>query len=81
MNSLVEKMHEYQRKYGIKQECLANTQYLYDSVNASIPGIEAKAMAVIAYRQLHKERGIINGVKQIEVQHHLIIHMVLQIGN
>jgi hypothetical protein len=50
-------------------------------VNASIPGINAKALAVIAYRQIHKERGIKDNKKQIEVQHHLITHMVLQIGD
>jgi hypothetical protein len=81
MNSLVEKMYEYQRKHGIKGECLANTQYLYDSVNASIPGINAKAFAVIAYRQIHKEHGIKDRKRHIEVQHHLITHMVLQIGD
>jgi hypothetical protein len=79
MNELIKTMHEYQRKNGIKGQCLANTQYLYDSLTASIPGLPIKPLAVIAYRQVHKELGIKNGKMHIEVQHHLITHMVLQV--
>jgi hypothetical protein len=74
-------MHEYQRKNGIKRKCLTNSQLLYDCLKTSIPGFPVKALAVIAYRQVHKERGIKNGKMHIEVQYHLITHMVLQIDD
>lgn len=79
---LVEKMHQYQRKHDIKGQCLANTQYLYDSVNASFPRIQPKAIAVIVHKNiLSKECGIIDGKLHIEIEDRLIIHMVLQIGD
>jgi hypothetical protein len=78
---LIAVMHKYQKDNNIKNECIANTQYLYDSLKSSFPDIQAKARAVIAFRHVEKELGVIDGKMNVHFDDYFIIHMCVDIGN
>jgi hypothetical protein len=80
-SSLINTMHEYQRKNNIKGECISNSQYLYDSLNVSFPWIDAKVMAVIAYKEKYIELGIINDKMNVCIEHYCCVHMIVEINN
>lgn len=77
---LLNPMYEYQRKNGITGQCLANTQYLFDSIKASFENAPVKAMAVVVndYNEIMTER---DGKPCLEIVHRLVVHMVLQIND
>jgi hypothetical protein len=77
---LLEPMYEYQRKNGIKGQCLANTQYLFDSIKASFRNAPVKAKAVIINDYDEKTIYKDNEKDHIEITHRLVVHMVLQIN-
>ena len=80
-STLIDTMHEYQRKNNIKGQCIANSQYLYDSLNDSSPWIDAKVMAVIAYKEKYIEHGIINDKIAVCIEHYCCVHMTVQIND
>jgi len=79
-SQLLNPMYEYQRKNGIKGQCLANTQYLFDSIKASFANAPVKAKAVIVndYNEIMTKR---DGKPCVEIVHRLVVHMVLQISD
>lgn len=40
-------MREYQKVNNIKEQCMTNTQFLYDTIKSSFPNVDVKAKAVI----------------------------------
>jgi SOS response regulatory protein OraA/RecX len=79
IGKMLKLMHTYQRKEGIKGQCLANTQYLHNCYEASCPWMKTKAIAVIAHREIYTEREI-DGKMQVEIVQYIITHVVLQLN-
>jgi hypothetical protein len=76
MNSTIEKkiqlfikhMIDFQKNNNIKEQCITNTQYLYDNINHNFSNIKPKANAVICVTNNNNIIG-------------LIVHMVIVIEN
>ena len=49
---IIQAMHDYQKKHGIVNKCITNTQYALDCFRANHPTIPVKACAVIMVSQV-----------------------------
>ena len=70
LNAVISLMMKYQKINNIKKECITNTQYLYDCINANFSKQKAKAKAVIC---------IGNDCETNDTK--VVVHMVVMMDN
>lgn len=66
LSEIIERMMQFQKMNGIVKHCMTNTQYLYDCIKASAPGIPIKAEAYIVVIE-HPE------IKTLEIMNHFAL--------